>query len=86
MIECLVDAIPPRAYRDRNDRWWSETKMSDDFLEPLFADFFKKSGQKILLNKGGYYEIARYIHPEEIEPEVIEKLDIIYTIASDYKE
>jgi hypothetical protein len=86
MTECLVDAIPPRAYRDRNDRWWSETKMSDDFLEPLFADFFKKSGQKVLLNKGGYYEIARYIHPEEIEPEVIEKLDIIYTIASDNKE
>ena len=86
MNECLVDAIPPRAYRDRSDRWWSETKMSDDFLEPLFAEFFKKSGQKVLLSKGGYYEIARYILPQEIEPEVIEKLDAIYKVAFNFKE
>ncbi len=86
MNECLVDAIPPRAYRNRNDRWWSETKMSDDFLEPLFVEFFKKSGQKVHLSKGGYYEIARYLNPDEIEPEVIEKLDAIYANASNLKQ
>ncbi|PWR75534.1 AAA family ATPase [Methanospirillum stamsii] len=81
MKECLTDAIPPRAMRDRKDRWWTETKMSDDFLDPLWADFFERSGQKVLINKGGYYEIAQYLYPDEIDPEIIEKLDKIYDIA-----
>ena len=81
MEECLSDIIPPKAMRIRDDRWWIETKMSNDFLDPLFSDFFEKIGTRIQLNKGGYYEIAKYMDPDDIDPEVLEKLDRIHEIA-----
>ena len=38
MISCLESAM-----RDRSDKWWSETKASDDFLDRLFDDYSSRS-------------------------------------------
>jgi hypothetical protein len=79
--ECIDDLIPPAALRDSGAKWWKTTKASDDFLDPLFAEFFKKLGLPNLINKANYYEIIQYIPIEKIDPEITRTLDIIQEVA-----
>ncbi len=78
MDECIQLYVPPVAYGDPTDRWWSETKASDDFLDRLFEAFFKKLGLQNLLRKTNYHRLARYVRPEEMDPEIGQVLDAIY--------
>jgi ABC-type nitrate/sulfonate/bicarbonate transport system ATPase subunit len=62
--------------------WSPGTKASDDFLDPLFVAFFKKLGLPNLMNKSDYHTLARYVPREQIDPEVIEVLDLIAQVAA----
>ncbi len=62
--------------------WDPNTKVSDDFLTPLFAVYFKKLDLPNLMLKRSFYELAGHIPLEEIDPEVTEKLDAIARVAS----
>lgn len=57
--------------------WGSELKVSDDFLTPLFTDYFKRLGVYNIMAKKNFHELARFVPTEEIAPEVREKLDAI---------
>jgi ABC-type lipoprotein export system ATPase subunit len=82
MRECIADLVLPVALRDRNDRWWQDVKASDEFLDRLFATFFKRLGLPNLMNKSNSYVLAEYVSEELIDREVIHKLDQIAEIAS----
>jgi hypothetical protein len=56
--------------------------VSDDFLDPLFAAFFKKLGLPNLMRKNDYHVLARYLSMKEIDPEVSEVLDLIAQVAN----
>lgn len=81
MERCIADLVPPVALRDRSDRWWSNTKASDEFLDRLFEAFFTELGLPNLMRKSDYHVLARLVPEELIEPEVGEKLDEIVEIA-----
>jgi hypothetical protein len=81
MEECVRDLVPPVALRNLADPWWIDTKASTDFLDRLFDAFFKRLGLPNLLLKTNYHVLARYVHPDQIDPEVIEKLDAILKVA-----
>lgn len=63
--------------------WSPDIKVSDDLLTPLFRTYFGKLGLPNLMNKKDFYELANYVPEDEIDPEIIEKLDAIARIAAD---
>ncbi|MBM4395016.1 MAG: AAA family ATPase, partial [Deltaproteobacteria bacterium] len=76
------ERIPPAAFRDRGDRWWSSVKASDDFLDPVFEEFFKELGLPNLMRKSDYHRLAGLVPAAEIAPEVAEVLDAIAAQAA----
>ena len=82
MRECIEDFVPRAAQRDLNDRWWSDTKASDDFLDRLFEAFFKKLGLPNLMSKTNYHRLARCVPLEQVDPEFGIVLDAIVSVAN----
>jgi hypothetical protein len=85
MEESIADIVPPIALRDRNDMWWQNTKMSDDFLDRVFDRYFVRRNLPNTFPKGKYYELAKLLAPEELDAEVKKKLDAIFEVASQAK-
>jgi hypothetical protein len=69
----------------RGSPWSPDTKVSDDFLDPLFDSFFDKLGLENLMRKTNYHTLVQYVPPEQIDPEVSEVLDGIVKIAKQAK-
>ena len=65
--------------------WSPDTKVSDDFLDPLFDSFFKKLELENLMRKTNYHTLVQYVPPEQIDPEVSQVLDGILEIANQAK-
>jgi Fe-S cluster assembly ATPase SufC len=65
--------------------WAPDTKVSDDFLGPLFQNYFKKLGLPNLMAKKNFYELAYLVPPEKIDSEIGEKLDAIVAVAKQAK-
>jgi len=61
--------------------WDEDTKVSDDFLTPVFRKFYKLRGTYNLMEKSNFHELARFVSRERIDPEVVEKLDAIAATA-----
>jgi len=67
----------------RGSPWDPGTKVSDDFLAPLFRMYFGKLGlPEDLMTKKSFYELAEYVDLSELDPEVREKLDAIAAVAA----
>jgi AAA domain, putative AbiEii toxin, Type IV TA system/AAA ATPase domain len=81
MQKCIEDFVPPVAMRNRSDRWWTETKMSDDFLDRLFDAYFQLLSLPNLMRKTDYHRLARFVRPEQLEGEVRQVLDGIAATA-----
>ncbi len=81
IMAILEDLVPPVALRDPNNAWWRNTKVTDDFLDPLFERFFHELGLPNLMRKTDYHSLAKYMPADNIPQEVVEKLDAILTIA-----
>ncbi len=81
MRSLVADLVPPVALRDQKHEWWSKTKVTDGFLDPLFVEYFKKLELPNLMLKRDYHQLARFLKPESIDPEVKEKLDAILAVA-----
>ena len=62
--------------------WDADTKVSDDFLTPLFNSFYEKAGDAGRMPKSDYHFLVSYLKPEEIDPEVVNVLDRIAETAS----
>lgn len=82
MRECIEDFVPRAAQRNLNDRWWSDTKASDDFLDRLFEAFFKKLGLPNLMSKTNYHRLARCVPLEQVDPEIGAVLDAIVDVSN----
>lgn len=81
MQECIEDFVPRAAMRDRSDKWWIDTKASDDFLDRLFDGFFKKLGLPNLMTKTHYHVLARYVPQDQIDPEISHVLGLIAQVS-----
>ncbi len=57
--------------------WDAGTKVSDDFLVPLFQNYFRKLGIPNLMAKKNFHELAYLVPLEKLDPEISEKLDAI---------
>ncbi len=61
--------------------WDADTKVSDDFLVPLFEKFFEKLKLPNLMAKKNFHELARFVPADKLDSEVREKLDKIVEMA-----
>lgn len=57
-----------------------DIKASDDFLDPLFNNFYAQLGLPNLMRKANYHVLADYLPVELIDAEIVEKLDAIYQV------
>ena len=55
---------------------------SDEFLEPLFKDFYERLSLPNLMRKTDYHMLAPFVSATDLDPEVGEKLDLIAQAAS----
>jgi energy-coupling factor transporter ATP-binding protein EcfA2 len=85
MQECIDDLAPRAAIRDLGDRWWIDTKMSDDFLDRVFESFFKKLRLPNMMRKTDYHVLGDFISKEQVDPEVVFVLDEIVGTQQDAK-
>ena len=81
MRECIRELVPPLALRDPNDVWWQNVKASDEFLDRLFEMFFDRLKLPNLMRKTNYHQLAAYVAPERIAPEIAEKLKMIHEVS-----
>src|SRR5260370_38580305 len=81
MEEFIEDFVPRAGLRDPTDRWWVNTKISDDFLDRVFACFFKKLSLPNLMRKTDYHVLADFISGDQIDAEVVTLLDSMGNVA-----
>ena len=82
MEEAIDEIEKALATLGKGSPWSPDTKVSDDFLDPLFDSFFKKLGLENLMRKTNYHTLVQYVPPEQIDPEVSKVLDGILEIAN----
>ena len=63
--------------------WDPDGKASDDFLTPLFADYFERLGLPNVMPKKSFHVLARHVPKDEIDAEIREKLDVIGRVAGE---
>ena len=76
-----TSALQALALGNREDRWWRTVKASDEFMDPVFEDFFQELGLPNLIRKTDYHRLAALVPKEMIASEVTEVLDAIVKVS-----
>lgn len=81
MSEVIEDVGKAMQTLGKGDPWSPDTKVTGDFLDPLFREYFERLSLPNLLSKSDYHVLARLVPKERIDPEVSAKLDAIVSVA-----
>lgn len=81
MRESIAEVTKALKTLHKPDPWSPDTKVTDDFLDPLFETYFKKLELSNLLLKNDYHILAGLVPKEKIDSEVTQKLDAIVTVS-----
>lgn len=82
MNETIAEVEDALSTLGKPSPWSEESKVTDDFLNPLFDKFFRKLQLPNLMQKTDYHELARFVSADALDAEVREVLDEIATIAA----
>lgn len=85
MEEGITEIENARKTLHQESPWSSNTKVSTEFLDPLFNSFFKKLELPNLMQKTNYHTLVRYVPADQIDPEVSDVLDAILEVANKAK-
>ncbi len=77
MQEVITENTTPAALSNLSHIFWNTTKLSDDWLDVIFPAFYKRLSLPQHFYKRDYYQLISLLKPEEIDPEINEKLDAI---------
>ena len=77
MREAIAEVSEALRTLGKGSPWDADSKVSDDFLTPLFRAYFERLDIPNLMDKKNFYELADCVPEDEIDPEIIEKLDAI---------
>ena len=70
---------------NKPDPFGPDVKASDDFLVPVFRNYFENLGLPNQMQKTDFHVLTRFVPVEEIDPEITEKLDQILIAANSAK-
>ncbi len=82
-MERAIDQIEQAMRTLGSSPWSDDTKASDEFLDRLFELFFQSLQLPNLLRKSDYHQLAAFVEPQDLDPEVGEVLDAIVQTAQD---
>jgi len=82
-MERAIDQIEQAMKILGRSPWSDDTKASDEFLDRLFELFFESLELPNLLRKSDYHQLAAFVEPQDLDPEVSEVLDAIVQTAQD---
>ena len=77
MTEAISEIHAAMTTLGRGSPWADDTKVSDDFLTPLFEAYYKRLDLPNLMRKTNFHVLADHVPDDEIDPEITEKLDAI---------
>jgi hypothetical protein len=78
---CIAELESALRVARRPDPWGPDVKITDDFLDPLFENYFQQLGTPQQIFKRDYHGLASAIPVEEINAEVGEMLDALLSVA-----
>lgn len=81
MRSCIAKVSEANKTLDKPSPWSPDIKASDEFLDPLFKKYFEMLEIPNIMRKSNYHELAKFVPKERIDPEIIEKLDLILQVA-----
>ena len=81
MEECTAAIEQALDTLGRPSPWGPDIKATDDFLDRLFARFYEQTDSPSLIRKADYHRLAEFLNVEDIDPEIVEKLDAIVDAA-----
>ncbi len=65
----------------KGDVWSDDLKVSDEFLKPLFRNFYSKLDLPNMMEKSNFHRLAKCVPENEIAPEIEEKIGAIVKVA-----
>lgn len=80
MQDVIKEYTAPAALKDMSNNFWISTKLSDDWLDIIFPEFYKRLGLPQNFYKRDYYQLISLLKPDEIEKEINQKLDVILAV------
>ena len=81
MGTALRDVTQALKTLNKADPWSIDIKATDEFLDPLFREYFAKLNLPLQLRKAEYHVLAGLTPKEKLDPEINEKLDAIVGVA-----
>jgi hypothetical protein len=81
MGDAIRDVTQALKTLNKADPWSVDTKATDEFLDPLFKDYFAKLNLPLQLRKAEYHILASLTPKDKLDPEIKEKLDAIVAVA-----
>lgn len=81
MRECIQRNVSPAAFEDRGHVYWKNVKATDDLLDIVLKEFSARVKRPLVLSKGRYHELVKYVPKEQTDPEIREMLDRIAAVA-----
>lgn len=81
MEEAILETETALLTLDKPSPWGPDLKVSDEFLPPLFTNFYRKFDLPNLMNKSNYHRLARHLRAEEVDRDITEALDAIHATA-----
>ena len=81
MEESIDEIEKAMATLRKGSPWSPDTKVSDDFLDPLFEDYFRRLSLPNLMRKTDYHELARLVPKHLVDAEIRKALDKIVSTS-----
>uniref|UniRef100_Q3APQ2 RecF/RecN/SMC N-terminal domain-containing protein n=1 Tax=Chlorobium chlorochromatii (strain CaD3) TaxID=340177 RepID=Q3APQ2_CHLCH len=76
-----IEDFTLRAYlNDLNHNWWNSAKLSSEWLDNIFPEFYKQLNVPLNFYKRDYYQLIALMERQDIADEIVDKLDLIYEI------
>ena len=70
------------AKSELGEQLWSPSDLGSRQLEQVMQAFYRRTGAPSISRKRNWYELAAHVPDTDIDPEVIEALDLIHDVAS----
>ena len=78
MQESINLCTLPLYLNNLEHEWWNNAKLSSDWLDLIFPEFYKKLGLPQDFYKRDFYQLIDLLTIEEIDNEIVTHLDLIY--------
>ena len=82
MSELIDQVDEARKTLGMTDSSSPDIKATDEFLDPVFKKFYESKGLPVLMRKTDYHILVPYFPNERIDPEIVDVLDQIVSVAS----